>query len=233
VWTHVGSWAHGGKTGVPVAARRTLVRGIHERDPAGPVGGRRLELVEVTLLTFGSGNGFWWSGSQSVRRVVRGLRQEAYGAISPGSRIAENAGAGRLPNRWGSSEGRPRWLQRVSVASTALPPKVGDAGNGYSTSSRTVRSCCSRSGAGRRNGQGAAGQAVQIAGLGVGTPVGTRDNRSRLQRLVRGILFECSSGDYANGGFGIAVDGDPLPWQGGSLSGSEGGVRGAKRSSER
>jgi hypothetical protein len=59
----------------------------------------------------------------------------------------------------------------------------------------------SRSGVGRRIGQGAAGQAAQVAGLGVGTPVGARDNRSRLQRLVRGILFGCdlSAEAYASG----------------------------------
>jgi len=93
------------------------------------------------------------------------------------------------PRLRGSPEGRRRWLQRVGVASTTSPPKGGDAGNGYPTSSRTVRSCCSRSGVGRRVEQGTAGQAAQVAGLGVGTPVGARDNRSRLQRLVRGILF--------------------------------------------
>jgi hypothetical protein len=171
------------------------------RGIAGPVGGRRLELAKAAALTCGSGNGFWWSARQSVRRVERGLRQGAYGAISPGSRTAENAGAGRLPNLRGSPEGRRRWLQRVDVASTTSPPRVGDAGNGHPTSSRTVRSCCSRSGVGRRIGQGAAGQAAQVAGLGVGTPVGARDNRSRLQRLVRGILFGCdlSAEAYASG----------------------------------
>jgi hypothetical protein len=165
---------------------------------AGPVGGRRLELVKAAALTCSSGSGLWWFSNQSVRRVERGLRQGAYGAISPGSRTAENADAGRLPKLRGSPEGRRRWLQRVGVASTTSPPKVGNAGNGYSTSSRTVRSCCSRSGVGRRIGQGATGQAARVAGLGVGTPVGARDNRSRLQRLVRGILFGCDLSAEAN-----------------------------------
>jgi hypothetical protein len=111
-------------------------------------------------VTYGSGNGLWWFSGQPARRVVRGLRQEAYGAISPGSRTAEKADAGRLPRLWGSPEGRRRWLQRVGVASTTLPPKVGDASNGYPTSSRKARFRCSRSRVGRETGQAATGRAA-------------------------------------------------------------------------
>jgi hypothetical protein len=67
------------------------------RGIAGPVGGRRLELAKAAALTCSGGNGLWRSARQSVRRMARGLRQEAYGAISPGLRTAENADAGRLP----------------------------------------------------------------------------------------------------------------------------------------
>jgi hypothetical protein len=175
-----------------VAARRATFECKRGRGPAGPVGGRRLELAKAASLTWGRGNGFWWSARQTVRRLERWLRQGACGASSPGSRTAENADAGRLSKVRGSPEGRRRWLQRVGVASITSPPKVEDAGNGYSASPRKVRFGCSRSGVGRGIGQGAAGQVTQVAGLGVGTPAGTRDNRSRLQRLVRGIFFGCT-----------------------------------------
>jgi len=143
--------------------------------------------------------------------MARGSRQEADGAISPGSRTADKADVGGLPKLRESPVGRCRWLQQVSVASTTRPPKVGDASNGQPTSSRKARFRCSRSGVGGGIGQGATGRAAQVVGLGVGTPTGARDNRSRLQKLVRGISLEWPSGGNVGGRLEIAVGGDPSP----------------------
>jgi hypothetical protein len=177
---------------------------------AGPVGGRRLELVEAVPLAWDGESGLWRSAVQLVCQLERGRDR---GRVEPWHRAR---GQPRTLARVdlessGSSQGRGRWLQRVSVASTALPPKVGDAGNGYSTSSHKVWFCCSRIGVGGRIERSATGRAARVVGLGVGTPEGTRDNRSRLQRLVRGISFGCVTGGNAEDNREIAVDGDPLP----------------------
>lgn len=44
------------------------------------------------------------------------------------------------------------------------------------------------------SGEGVTGRAAKVAGLGVGNLAGARDNRSRLQKLARGILSGCTSG---------------------------------------
>jgi hypothetical protein len=59
--------------------------------------------------------------------------------------------------------------------------------------------------------QGMTGSPVRAGGLGVGNLASARDNRSRLQKLARGILFGCASGGDVGGGFGIAIGDGPSP----------------------
>lgn len=55
------------------------------------------------------------------------------------------------------------------------------------------------------SGEGMTGRAVKAVGLGVGNLAGARDNRSRLQKLARGILSECTIG--GNVGWRIRTSG--------------------------
>jgi len=99
----------------------------------------------------------------------------------------------------------------VDAASTAWPPKVGDAGNGYPASSWTVRRLHSRASVGGGVDEVAAGTTAQVVSLGVGDPASARDNRSRLQRLARGILLGRAESIFVVGKLGIAVGSGPSP----------------------
>jgi hypothetical protein len=71
---------------------------------------------------------------------------------------------------------RGKWLQRVSAPSSALPPEVGDAGNGYLASSWTVSFRCLRSRVGDGTKRVATGRTAQAASSGVGGLADARDN---------------------------------------------------------
>jgi len=111
-------------------------------------------------------------------------------------RLRKGGGVGRSGQAWR----QPRCHPRSETPEMAIRHRRGRFGPAARVSASA-----------RGTGQGTAGWAAKVAGLGVGTPTGARDNRSRLQRLARGILFGCTSGGNAGGCLEIVVGGDPSP----------------------
>jgi hypothetical protein len=177
----------------------------------GPSDGRRPGLREIVPLTRCGRSESWLAPEGSGNRADWSLRQGTSGVTSPDSCSADNAGAscfwdtGSLLGDWK----RGTWLQLVRAPSSARPPEVGDAGNGYSTSSWTISFRRSRSRVGEGMERVAAGGAAQAESSGVGDLADARDNWS-VAEVGKRYLFQVDRKPRAEGKAGIAVRGEPI-----------------------